>query len=236
MWNTCKSPQVSSRSYLRHLCQTFICLLFSNGTQMKFNLFPRRVWGVHWISLFESQGDFFQGPARISRKYRKEEAFRKAAWRFLPMGHHGALLLVAVLPVETPLESISSDGRSCLLIIYILTLIERDPASHCHRCVLNAFICMWFDPPDQPPGLSLSPMPKLFLPEEFCGVQGAVRSWSSFQPPKPQQQQFFFFKWWYLVKVRMRRDRCSHLWKEHKLAMPFSLAIWQYSSKLLMCA
>lgn len=193
MWNTCKSPQVSSRSYLRHLCQTFICLLFSNGTQMKFNLFPRRVWGVHWISLFESQGDFFQGPARISRKYRKEEAFRKAAWRFLPMGHHGALLLVAVLPVETPLESISSDGRSCLLIIYILTLIERDPPSHCHRCVLNAFICMWFDPPDQPPGLSLSPMPKLFCLKSSVGFKVPLGHGVPSSLPNLSSNNFFFF-------------------------------------------
>lgn len=77
MRNTCKSPHVSSRSYLHHLCQTFRCLLFSNGTQMKFNLLPRRDWGGRWI-LFESQGDFCQiknvGTALgIRRSTRQEE-------------------------------------------------------------------------------------------------------------------------------------------------------------------
>lgn len=166
MRNTCKSPQVSSPFSLRHWCQTFIRLLSSNGTQMKFSLFLEETEVLGRFLCCKARGIFWRGrwhsgPCLESPRSRRPERaeagsgsspFPHAARCPLPVG---ILLKVSVLMQKAGVW------------FYIWNLTRREPPSHQHSTDVKYIILhvLWFLQIHLQ-GTQMSQITKRVLPEE----------------------------------------------------------------------
>ena len=175
-----------------------ISLLFSNGTQMKFNVSPRRDWGVRWISLFQSQGDFYRKETKLGAglgswgSMRREEDHWKSAWQVPP---YVTMACCPRFPTAkyVILSQVSFLMAEAVAWFHIWNLTEREPANHCCHPYIKCIILsvFWF-PPIHLQGALTIPSAYTFQPAEYCGAADRVRSWCSCQPLGLEQQSFLF--------------------------------------------
>lgn len=175
MRNTCKSPQVSSPFSLHHWCQTFIRLLSSNGTQMKFSLLledtevlGRFVLKPGWF--FEEEDDT-RGPCLESpRSRRPERAEAGSGSGLFPHATRGLLPVCILFKVSVLMQEAG-------VWFYIWNLTRRGPPSHHHGPDVK-YICLhvlWFLQIHLQ-GTQMSRMTKPVLPEECWGRGGGASS------------------------------------------------------------